>query len=185
MSTLQHPSTFSHQTGDSFWDAPRLHKDKIYRDSARPVTALGSIGRRREGLPPVSPRVPLLDLRSKSGPAIPTVKSLGLRISPTASIDMSTSRFSLDARPLSGSSQHQTERPAGLAQGFRAKSSRLMRRQNSKSNPRTLEWIDVSQDRPERSSVHDLWSRRSPRHSRIRSAGNSMLSTLLEVHAIC
>lgn len=179
MSTLQHPSSFCHQPGDSFWDAPRLHKDKIYRDSAKPATALGSMDTRREEFPSVSPRVPLLDLRSKSGPAIPTVKSLGLRISPTASVDMSTSRFSLDVRSLSASSQHQPERPGGLAQGLRSKSSRLMRRQNSRSNSGTLVWLDDSGDRPKRSSVYDLWSRSTSGHSRIRSAGDSMFTTLV------
>ena len=174
MSTLQYPSPSSLQTSDSFWDVPRLYKDKIYRNKARPITTPGSLATRREGLSEVPPRAPLLNLRTRSGPVVPTVKSLGLSISPTGSVDMSTSRFSLDARSLSGSSTYQPERPTGLAQGLRAKGSRLMRRQNSKFNSRTLEWLDDSDDRIERAPVQDFWSRGTPRHSRVRSAGNSM-----------
>ena len=177
MSTLQHPSSSCYPTVDSYWDVPRLYRDKIYRTPGKAGTAVESLGTQREGSPQAPPRVPFLDLRSKSGPVVPTLQSLlGPKISPTTSIDMSASRFSLDGRSLSDIPQYQPGRPGGLAQGLRAKSSRLMRRQTSKSNSRALDWMNEAEDRPERTSVQDLWSRGTGRHSRMRSAGNGTLS---------
>ena len=170
MSTLQHPSSFSYQTVDSYWDVPRLHRDKIYRNSRKLGTA-EALG--REGIA----QAPFLNLRSKSGPTVPTLHSLsGPKVSPTTSIDMSASRFSLDGRSLSEAPLYQSERPGGLAQGLRAKSSRLMRRHRSKSNSRALDWLNDAEDRPERISVQELWSRSTGRHSRIHSAGLGTLA---------
>lgn len=176
MSTLQHPSSSCYQTVDSYWDVPRLHMDKIYRNPGQPGTTVESFGTQRRGLLRAPPR-PLHDQRSTSGPVVPTLQSsFGPKVSPTTSIDMSASRFSLDGRSLSETSQFQSERPGGLAQGLRAKSSRLMRRQNSKTNSRALDWLNDAEDRPERSSVQDLWSRSTGRHNRMRSAGNGTLA---------
>ena len=173
MSAPQYTPLSLHQTDESQWDVPRLYKDKIYRSTERPSTA-APLGRRREGSLPGPPHVPFLVLRAKSSTAIPTSQSLQLHPSPTSSMDMSVSRFSLDAQSLSGSLPSQSERLGGLGQGLRAKGSRLLRRRNSKFKSQTLEWLEHSEDRPERASVLDMWTKRSPRHSRIKSAGNSM-----------
>lgn len=181
MSTFEFSPPSSHlyqPTGNFSWDAPRLHKDKIYRSQCKPATTLGTLlPTRAAPLPPGPPRLSLLDRRSKSGPNVPTVKSLSLRTSPVGTVDMSTSRFSLDARSLSGNVYSRSERPSGLAQGLRAKGSRLMRRQNSKFNSQTVQWLEDPQGRPERSQVQDRWSRSAPEHSGIQSAGNSMLDS--------
>ena len=172
MSTLHYPSPTVQQTADSLWDVPRLHKDKIYRDQERHITSLRPLIPQREGLPPGPPRVPLLELRAKSSGAIPTAKSLRIRISPTTSIDMSSSRYSLDARSLSGTLPYQPERSGNLTQGLRAKGSRLLRRQNSKFNSRNIEWIEGLENSYDRSQMQATSSKSTPRHSRIQSAGN-------------
>ena len=173
MSTLQFPppsSLLHSSTGGFWWDVPRLHQDKVHRNKGRPVTTLGPL------LPHRPPRVQVVDQRSKSGPTVPTVKSLSLRASPIGSVDMSTSRFSFDARSLSGSLQ--SERPGSFAQGLRAKGSRLMRRQNSKFNSRNIDWPEESEDRFECAGEPDSWGVGPAKHSRIRSAGESMLEIL-------
>ena len=172
MSTFQFPppsSDLYSSTGGFWWDVPRLHRDKIHRNKGRPVTTLGPL------LPHRPPRVQIVDKRSKSGPIIPTVKSLSQRTSRTGSVDMSTSRFSLDAESLSGSLHSQSGRPGSFAQGLRAKGSRLMRRQNSKFNSRSMDWPEASEDCIERAGEQDSWGVGTARHSRIRSAGDSML----------
>ena len=172
MSTLQFPppsSLLHSSTGGFWWDVPRLHQDKVHRNKGRPMTTLGPL------LPHRPTRVQGVDQRSKSGPTVPTVKSLSLRTSPIGSVDMSTSRFSFDARSLSGSLHSQSERPGSFAQGLRAKGSRLMRRQNSKFNSRNIEWPEESEDGLERAGEPDSWGVGTAKHSRIRSAGESML----------
>ena len=167
MSTLQFPPPSSHlpsSTGGFWWDVPRLHQDKKHRSKGRPVTTLGPI------LPHRPPRVQIVDQRSKSGPTIPTVKSFSLRTSPIGSVDMSTSRFSLDAQSLSGSLHS-----GSFAQGLRAKGSRLMRRQNSKFNSRNIDYSEGSENCLERAGEQDSWGVGSTKHSRIQSAGDSML----------
>ena len=176
MSTLQllPPSSPLHSSAAGFWwDVPRLHQDKIHRHKGRPVTTLGPL------LPHKRPRVQVTDQRSKSGPTIPTVKSFSLRTSPigspSGSVDMSMSRFSLDAQSLSGSLHSPSERPSSFAQGLRAKGSRLMRRQNSKFNSRSVDWPEASEDRLERADEQDSWGVGTTKHGRIPSAGDSML----------
>lgn len=172
MSTLQFPPPSSHlhsSTGGLWWDVPRLHQDKIHRNKGRPVTTLGPL------LPHRPPPLQFVDQRSKSGPTVPTVKSLSLRTSPIGSGGMPSSRFSLDTRSLSGSLHSQSERPGSFAQGLRAKGSRLMRRQNSKFNSRSIDWPEESEDPLERAGEQDPWGVGTARHSRIRSAGDSML----------
>ncbi|KAL8796530.1 MAG: hypothetical protein Q9195_001204 [Heterodermia aff. obscurata] len=88
---------------------------------------------------------------------------------------MSISRFSLDAQSLSGSLHSQSERPGSFVQGLRAKGSRLMRRQNSKFNSRSMDWQEVSEDRLERAGEQELWGVGSTKHSRIASAGDSFI----------
>ena len=148
----------------STWEVPRLYKDKIYRENTRPRTAgdpsTRSIRSDLEG----STRVSLHGHRSKSSTTISASKNLGFRLSPTSSVDMSTSRYSLDARSISGSLHLQADKPEGLAQSLRAKGSRLMRRQNSKFNLRTLEWVE--------SSEHS-WSRGNGGPPRMNPTGNS------------
>ena len=144
--TSQSPSQPSFQpTIGSFWEVPRLYKDKRYRENTRPVTAGGASSHSTKPAQG-STRVSLHGHRSKSSTTIPTPKNVGLRLSPTSSVDMSTSRYSLDARSISSSLPFQTERSEGLAQSLRAKGSRLMRRQNSKFSLRTLEWVESSDD---------------------------------------
>lgn len=164
MST-QSPPQSSFQPAISWpWDVPRLYKDKIYRENTRPVTAGGALSRSTRPAIEGSTRVPMHAHRSKSSTAIPTPKNFGLRLSPTSSVDKSTSRYSLDARSISGSLHSQAERPESLAQSLRAKGSRLMRRQNSKFNLRTLEWVE--------SSDHS-WSRGNGGQDRINPADNN------------
>ena len=180
MSTLQFPPPSSHlhsSSGGFWWDIPRLHQDKIHRSKGRPITTLGPL------LPHRPPRVQVADQRSKSGPTIPTLKSLSLRTSPIASVDMSTSRFSLDAQSLSGSLHSHSERPGSFAQGLRAKGSRLMRRQNSKFNSRSIDWPEGTEDCLERDGEQNTWSVGTAKHSRIRSAGDSMLANPL-IHCL-
>ena len=177
MSTLQFPPPspkLVRPTGDSFWDVPRLFKDKKYRSKARPVATLDTSPSKLEEAPSSSIRLPHPYQRSKSGPAVPTQKSVSLQTSRTTSVDMSISRFSLDAQSLSGSLQSQRERPLGLAQGLRAKGSRLMRRQNSKFNSRSIDWLEDPEDRPQLGHTQSLWGVSLPRHSRIQSPSNSM-----------
>ena len=165
MSSVQHHHSSSFPpSDDSFWEVPRLYKDKIYRDNSRSVTGAGPPPRRRVGLSESPKRVTLLDYKSKSSTAVPTFKSFGSRLSPSSSVDMSTSRFSLDGKSLSGSLHSQPDRPESIAQNLRAKGSRLIRRQNSKFNLRTLEWVEGS-DEP--------WTHGYARHNGITSTGNS------------
>lgn len=188
MSTLQFPPPspiLDRPTGDSFWDVPRLYKDKRYRSKARPVATPDTSPSKLKEAPSSSIRLPHPYQRSKSGPALPTQKSFSLQTSRTTSIDMSTSRFSLDAHSLSGSLQSQQERPVGLAQGLRAKGSRLMRRQNSKFNSRSIDWLEESEDRPQLGQTQSLWGVSFPRHSRIQSAGNSMPKTPSKPYNTC
>ena len=160
MSSSQHhhASSFPLSNG-SFWDVPRLYKDKRYRETCRPVPALGQLPRPPVGVAERPNRVALLDFKSKSSTSVPTLKSCGPMVSPGSSVDMSTSRFSFD-----GSIYSQTNRPESIAQNLRAKGQRLMRRQNSKFNLRTLEWVEDSDER---------WTRGHARRSRIQSASNS------------
>ena len=184
MSSLQFPPSFPHTyqpSTDSFWDVPRLHKDKIHRRKGRPVTTVGPLLPNREGYCSSQQGVPYLSQRSKSGPTIPTLKTFSLRTSPTGSVDMSTSRFSLDV----GSLHSQSERPGGLAQGLRAKGSRLMRWQNSKFSSRSIDWTEETEDRQSRSPVDGSWGK-DTMHSRMQSAGNttSVLCVLEDVEKL-
>ena len=160
MSSSQHHHASSFPlSNDSFWDVPRLYKDKRYRETSRPVPALGRPPRPPVGVSESLNRATLLDYKSKSSTSVPTLKSCGPRLSPGSSVDMSTSRFSFD-----GSIYSQADRPESIAQNLRAKGQRLMRRQNSKFNLRTLEWVEDSDER---------WTRGHARRSRIQSASNS------------
>lgn len=183
MTTLQFPPPspkLVRSTGDSFWDVPRLYKDKRHRNKARPVTTQDTSPSKIKEAPSSSSRLPYPNQRSKSGPAVPTQKSFSLQTSRTTSVDMSVSRFSLDAHSLSGSFQSQQERRVGLAQGLRAKGSRLMRRQNSKFNLRSFDWLEDTEDRPQLGHTQSLWGVGFPRHSKIQSAGIGMLKTPLK-----
>jgi len=151
---------------DSFWDVPRLHKDKVYRENGWPVTAVRPLPRRNVGGPESPQRATLLDYQSNSSTAVPTFESFGTKLSPTASVDMSMSRFSVDGASISGSLRSQNDRPESIAQNLRAKGSRFMRRQNSRFNLRTTEWVEDSNER---------WTRGNARHNRDQSIGNSKL----------
>ena len=166
MSSTQHLHSPSYPFSDSsFWEVPRLYKDKIYRENKRPVIAVGEPPRRHVGVSESPKRVTLLDYKSKSSTSVPTLRSYGTRLSPGSSIDMSSSRFSLDGKSLSGSMYAENERPDSIAQNLRAKGSRLMRRHNSKFNLRTMEWVE---------DTEETWTRSNARHNRIQSAGNGM-----------
>lgn len=144
--TPRSPAQSSFQpTIGSTWEVPRLYKDKIHRENTRPLTAGGASPRSTRSAFEGSTGIPLHGHRSKSSTAIPSLKNFGLRLSPTSSVEMSTSRYSLDARSISGSLHFQAERPESLARSLRAKGSRLIRRQNSKFNLPTLEWVESAE----------------------------------------
>lgn len=170
MSSFKHdPSPSSPFPDDSFWDVPRLHKDKRYRESHRPVTALARPPQQQVGASEPQQRTMLLDYKAKSSTSVPTLQSFGSRLSPGSSADMPSSRFSFDGQSLLGSTYSQTDRPDSIAQNLRSKGSRFMRRQNSKFNLRTLEWVEDSDE---------LWTRGHARHNRIQSTGNNKLEHL-------
>lgn len=166
MPSFHHHTPSFPPSDDSFWDVPRLHKDKIYRENGWPVTAVRPLPRRDAGVQESPNRVTLLDYKSKSGTAVPNLESFGTELSPTASIDMSMSRFSVDGASIAGSLRSQNDRPESIAHNLRAKGSRFMRRQNSRFNLRTMEWVADS---------NELWSRGNARHNRDLSTGNSKL----------
>ncbi|KAL8827637.1 MAG: hypothetical protein Q9191_003064 [Dirinaria sp. TL-2023a] len=163
--TPRSPAQSSFQpTIGSTWEVPRLYKDKIHRENTRPLTAGGASPPSTRPAFERSTGVSLHGHRSKSSTAIPNLKNFGLRLSPTSSVEMSTSRYSLDARSISGSLHFQAERSEGLARSLRAKGSRLIRRQNSKFNLPTLEWDE---------SAEQLRSRGNGGQSRVNSVDNS------------
>jgi len=173
MSSFHHHTPSFPPSDDSFWDVPRLYKDKIHRENAWPVTAVRPLPRRNVDVPESPKRVTLLDYKSKSGTAVPTLKSFGTKLSPTASIDMSMSRFSVDGASISGSFHSQNDRPESIAKNLRAKGSRFMRRQNSRFNLRTMEWVEDS---------NETWTRGTARHNRDQSTGNSKLDQTVFTH---
>ena len=166
MSSFHHHTPSFPPSDESFWDVPRLHKDKIYRENGWPVTAVRPLPRRNAGVPESPQRVTLLDYKSKSGSAVATPESFDTKLSPTASVDMSVSRFSIDGASIAGSLRSQNDRPESIAQNLRAKGSRFMRRQNSRFNLRTKEWVEGS---------NELWTRGNARNNRDSSTGNSKL----------
>lgn len=160
MSSSHHHQTPSFPpSNDPFWDAPRLYKDKIHRDDNRPVKVSRPPPPRHVAVAESPKRVQLLDYKSKSSTSVPTLRSLGTRLSPTGSVDMSMSRFSLDGTSL----YSQIDRPESIAQNLRAKGSRLMRRQNSKFNLPLAERFEDTNER---------WARNNARDNKIRSPGN-------------
>lgn len=166
MSSFHHHTPSFPLSDDSVWEIPRLYKDKIYRGNGWAVTAVMPLPRRDAGVPENPKRVTLLDYKSKSGTAVPTLESFGTKLSPTASVDMSMSRFSVDGASLAGSLRSQTDRPESIAQNLRARGSRFMRRQNGRFNLRTMEWVEGS---------NELWTRGNARHDKDSSTGNSKL----------
>lgn len=107
---------------------PSLHQRSFTEDTRRPS---------------------LLQLRSRSNSTVAGhAICQGPNLSPTLSVDRSTSRASIDRRWISGGSTHKR---AGSSDGFgktlMAKGSKLLRRSNSKhdlTSLQTLEWLEAT-----------------------------------------
>lgn len=136
----------------SFTPKPTLHHRALTEDVRRPH---------------------LLQKRSRSNTSIASLVPLtppeGSSLSPSISIDRSTSNSSSDRRSVSGSIHARNSSTDSFGKTLMAKGSRLLRRQNSKqelTSLHTLDWLSAV-DGP--GHVQEMSARPGSRQSRIQS----------------
>ncbi|MCJ1304787.1 hypothetical protein MMC08_007600 [Hypocenomyce scalaris] len=169
MSTLNQPITSSTST-------PKLIRKPMPTDRPNlqqvgPVLPKGTIERpyhigntRRD---------PELGSRPRSKAAHTTTPAFGSDLAAKPSADMSSRRRSQDARSLTGSIQSRADRSDSVTKSLFSRGTKLLKRQNSKSNLtslRTLDWVEASY---ERDQIQELAGWRLLKHSRIDSTGSA------------
>ena len=125
-----------------------------------------------------------LGSRPRSKTAHTTTPAFGSDLAAKPSADMSSRRRSQDARSLAGSIQSRADRSDSVTKSLFSRGTKLLKRQNSKSNLtslRTLDWVEASY---ERDQIQELAGWRLLKHSRIDSTGSGRTSHLLLLHEI-
>lgn len=115
-----------------------------------------------------------LDSRSRSKTSGSTHPSLDIDSVPKLSKDVSSRRRSQDVRSIAGSIQSRADRSDSMTKSLLSRGTKLLKRQNSKSNLtslRTLDWVEASY---ERDQIQELAGWRLLKHSRIDSTGDCM-----------
>lgn len=172
MSTLVQPATSSDPTSKLV--RKPLRTDRPQMQHAGSALPKGTVERPYH----IASTMPTykLDSRSRSKNTESTHPSLFLDVDSGSipSKDVSSRRRSQDVRSIAGSIQSRADRSDSMTKSLFSRGTKLLKRQNSKSNLtslRTLDWVEASY---ERDQIQELAGWRLLKNSRIDSTGSCM-----------